>query len=870
VSTVEYRLHSPLTLLREWQDDGAPLVELLVTGYTHDLVFLERHCLAPARAMGARATVLGDAGYAVHEPVDVRHAGRSYQYGLASCGGAFHPKLVVLVGEERVWVAIGSGNPTMSGWGHNEELWLVVRSAGGRGPAALGDLGSWLEDLPSVVAMPTWIATTITTIGRMVTPTEIDASFAHLQIFGNLYRSVLSQLPSGPATTLRLSAPFFDVHSRAVRELVTRFTPTEVLVALQPTLSQYDGATLVAATSSAQSVSFTHLGEKRTSHGKLVEWTSGRETLALTGSANLSAAAMLATTSVGGNCELVTLFRVPTSKLPDGDVASTEEIRSANTIPSRNEEAPGVTITVLGARRLPDHVSVELVAGQAGAVTIETSLDATPGTWQPAHIEHVESSTLTTCRFLVSEQLGGAIRATMNNDGGTAISAVVFLTDTVRCLPRHHDDDRPRLAISPVAEDLFTDPALAQRFAADLTRLISQVLEHRSVSVVPLRSATPGQASATNDDKWGAWVSAIERTLGPALTNLVFPGALLPLNTVVTGWSVGPDADENELADGEDETDVDPLAGENTRRIPRDQRAFWRATAKRLSKQISGQRRPWVELRMCVATLYLNLLAGGVWTSSDDSWFDQLATVVPTLAVTEDEEAALPGQTMSFHSSLIAVCFAALFRDASPYGGRERDITLKAAWEKAGHYAAFAEPRLVEGYLGQSRDHQAVVVGEEEVQCVIDAALDMADDPHAAHRSAFRENGLDVELFGNVWVSHGEFRNPRRIAARIATLAEAPCAVVARNGRTCTALVWTGGELAVVESATRRWRIYRMSPMGTPLSLLGSDEGLPQTKDQRPLRPAPPSVLNHPGLTERDVVQLIAAVELVASAAEVN
>jgi hypothetical protein len=865
VSEVEHRIHSPLTLLREWQDGGEPLVELLVTGYTHDLVFLERHCLAPARAMGARATVLGDAGYAVHEPVDVRHAGRSYQYGLASCGGAFHPKLVVLVGEERVWVAIGSGNPTMSGWGHNEELWLVVRSSGGRGPAALGDLASWLEDLPSVVAMPTWIADTITTIGQKVAPTEIDTSLAHLQIFGNLRRSVLSQLPSGPVTTLRLSAPFLDARSRAVHELVARFAPAEVQIALQPTLSQYDGATLVAATSSAQAVRFTYLGEKRTSHGKLVEWTTGRETLALTGSANLSAAAMLATTAAGGNCELVTLFPVSTSKLPDGDVAPTEEIRSANTIPSRREEVLKATVTLLGARRLPDHVAVELVAGQTGVVTIETSVTASPGTWQPAHREQAERSTVTTFRFLVSEQLGGALRATMTVDGDTAVSAVVFLTDTVRCLPRRLDDDRPRLAVSYVAEDLFTDAALAQRFAADLARLISQVLEHRSVSVVPLRSVTPGHVSATSDDKWGTWVSAIERTLGATLTNLVFPGALLPVSALVTGWSVGPEADENELADGEDETDIDPLAEENSREIPRDQRAFWRAAAKRLSRQISGHHRPWIELRMCVATLYLNLLAGGVWKSSDDSWFDQFATVVTALAVTEDEEAAAPGRTMSFHSSLIAVCFAVLFRDASPYGGRERDIILKAAWEKAGSYAAFAEPGLVVDYLRQAQERQAVVVGEEEVQRVIDAALEMADDPHSARRSALREAGLDVVLFGNVWVSHGDFRNPRRIAARIATIAEAPCAVVARNGRTCTALVWAGGELAVVESTTRRWRIYRMSPMATPLSLLGGDEGLPQTRDQRPLRPAPATVLSHPDLTDQDIVQLIATVELGAS-----
>ena len=134
--SASYEFHSPLTLLREWRDrpDGAPLREVLIMGYTLDLVFLERYCVPTARALGARVTVLGDAGQAVHAAVDVRYAGRSYQHGHASCGGAFHPKLMALLGDEDIRIAVGSGNPTMSGWGHNHEIWLVLRSERQRGP----------------------------------------------------------------------------------------------------------------------------------------------------------------------------------------------------------------------------------------------------------------------------------------------------------------------------------------------------------------------------------------------------------------------------------------------------------------------------------------------------------------------------------------------------------------------------------------------------------------------------------------------------------------------------------------------------------------------------------------------------------------
>lgn len=123
MTRVRFGLQSPLTLLRNW--DRGPLREVLITGgYTLDLVFFERHCVPLARSLGARVTILSDAHQSVHDAADVRYAGRTYQHGHVGCRGAFHPKLAVLVGDDDVWIAIGSGNPphrdgdttTNSGW----------------------------------------------------------------------------------------------------------------------------------------------------------------------------------------------------------------------------------------------------------------------------------------------------------------------------------------------------------------------------------------------------------------------------------------------------------------------------------------------------------------------------------------------------------------------------------------------------------------------------------------------------------------------------------------------------------------------------------------------------------------------------------
>jgi hypothetical protein len=63
MSRIQFEFHSPLTLLRHWQQrpDTARLLEVLVIGYTLDLAFIEQRAVSLARGMGARVTILSDA-----------------------------------------------------------------------------------------------------------------------------------------------------------------------------------------------------------------------------------------------------------------------------------------------------------------------------------------------------------------------------------------------------------------------------------------------------------------------------------------------------------------------------------------------------------------------------------------------------------------------------------------------------------------------------------------------------------------------------------------------------------------------------------------------------------------------------------------
>src|ERR1019366_8448349 len=144
---------SPFSLLLGAATRGETAIEVLSLSFTLDLGFFERTALGVAQSLGARVTVVGDAGVVRHDPRAVRRAGRSYLAGLAHCGGSFHPKLVVIAGEKTATVAIGSGNLTMAGWQDNDEIWTVLRAGPEGCPGTIGQVAQWLADLPGVVKL---------------------------------------------------------------------------------------------------------------------------------------------------------------------------------------------------------------------------------------------------------------------------------------------------------------------------------------------------------------------------------------------------------------------------------------------------------------------------------------------------------------------------------------------------------------------------------------------------------------------------------------------------------------------------------------------------------------------------------------------
>ncbi|WP_141681250.1 hypothetical protein [Mycobacterium malmoense] len=856
MTRVRFDFQSPLALIRQWQQraDGARLLEVLITGYTLDLLFFEKRCVSMARGLGARITVLADAHEAIHDPADVRLAGTAYQHANVSCRGAFHPKLAVLVGEEDAWIAIGSGNPTTSGWGHNDELWLVLRSSRHSGPAAMDELAEWLRALHLYVALPSWIAATVSEVADMIAPRDIDDSVPALRVLGNLDRPFIDQLPSGRVNSLALTAPFFDRASAAVGELVARFDPDELIVGLQPTLTSYSGSSLAEAAARVARAEFRDLPEtdSRLSHGKLVEWTVDGKATAMVGSPNLSSAALLAATAQGGNCELAAVFPVDQSLLPEGTNVSPETLRSRSTVPTEPQSRVTPQVTLLGARREELGITVELLAGSAAAIVIETSPNGSPGTWQQCHVfrpgTHDPHEVLV-ARFQVPEQIGAALRGVVDDGSGRFITPAVFLTDTTRCLPRQVDSSEPRLRLQ--FGDVFSDEKLQKRFETGLLRLLAENAAHRTKA--PSSPAMRRQPAATSGgDRWTLWLQGAEATIGPNFTASLFPFTSLtksPAPARLQQWDVDLGGTTEDIPEDEDpeefepEADANDSAGRPAPVVPPSMHPKMRSFAVKLAKKSQEQPRPSLELRMLVVQLILDLLAAGVWGPDDETWRATLTDALAALPPSNDE--AVPDRALDFMGSLAAVGLALLGQDASLYGGREDDMIFRRAWDAVSLHAALAEPELSEQYLYQPAEGYSRVAGLAGVEMMIARARDDVEDPTTGVRRAVgdfaAEKGWQVDLADGVWQISAGRAAPRVVAGRIATVLgefSTRCAILVETDRGKCAVLRDGQTIALAEN--RCWKVFRLPfASSSPTSQLNDE---PVRGQAFPLTTPPPAV----------------------------
>ena len=284
------------------------------TTYTFELPFFESFLLPRLGEPPLNATILIDAhrhadalqDLAADTPWRGARANRDYLIrGVAPTNGAFHPKTYLFANERTGLLYVGSGNLTMSGLETGKELFGRFDAADATDLGAIRGWRAWMDDVVAAVDDPAvrdrWRDAQVRA-PWLVGPIEPGAFVT------NWRRPLLDTFldgVTGPVDELHLTAPFYDQQARAVREIVARTQPRRIDVLLGRDASVHGPALLDVLDASGARIELHGLDPDTYVHGKLLGVVWGSRGRVLSGSANLSTAALLRAAAVdpGANVE---------------------------------------------------------------------------------------------------------------------------------------------------------------------------------------------------------------------------------------------------------------------------------------------------------------------------------------------------------------------------------------------------------------------------------------------------------------------------------------------------------------------------------------------------------------------------------------
>jgi hypothetical protein len=773
-------ISSPLNLLAEEEQAR----EVLLLSFTLNLEFWERYALSVARGLGARVTVVGDATMVEAAPSHVRYAGITYLDGRAVCrnGGAFHPKLLVIAGDDYATVAIGSGNTTLSGWHDNAELWTVLRGDTTGAPTTFAPLAAWLRMLPSDVRFSPRVEQTLTNVAELLE--RLPATQLGPQLLTTAGTPILEQLPQEASTDeLVVASPFFDRRGRALRQLFERLEPSTTRLFLQPRDVVADGGVLTELLGERNGHAET-IDSTRYFHGKLVEWSVGGRRFALTGSPNLSWAALGQTLSDGGNCELAVLGEIAATLAPPSGGRIEREQLAGIAFEPRFESPPALIL--LGVLRAPDRVAVALARPfeEPGVLEHLVGAEWEPAVRVPPHVEDAE--------FAIVLDAGAAVRVRQ----GDLVSNVCFVADPSR-FTRTRVEHLGRVRTDE--HEVFRDPSIAHAFAQDLAELRQFIIQSPTVSG-QARNDSHTAGGTVSFTSWEEYLDACEAHLGERL--LAYGLALPALGSAEGRLEEGAggllDDDSAEDAAGESEEHRGEMDGSQSGTSNSDDGH----PAPRFDELTDYQRRRyqlWCERlaalapqlpyagRLVALRLILDAVRGELFPHREQ-WLPLVASATVALG---DGDGGFEKER-SRAASLAAVALATMRSQLRRYGDYEE---LRFPYEQAAQAAVSllteADPDAIERYAAPLELYFGPAVRPAAVEELV-ASLLQPDLIAEAVQLAELELGLSAEQHGKLIELNDPISgDPRRTLLSVISLCERANVVAVSTPR------WVGNRRAL-------------------------------------------------------------------------
>lgn len=346
----------------------------VVLTHNIDFVFVQTVVLSAFRRCGnPTITVFADSSCAagtfaqqkdVLDGLGVRYRVVPVEMGR---GFRFHPKAILLSGEQGGTLLVGSGNLTFGGWRENGEIWTRFES-GTDGPGPFHAFRGYLDEVLKHVALPG-------TVQREVEEAFDPSRKSWLSTGAAAEGALVGRVGSGPTLLdqmlvaggedtvdeLVVCTPYFDNDGVALQELVAGVGAPRATVLCQA------GRTALherawkpnAASATLQRIDFGHAeddGRERSAfvHAKFYGLRRAHEVVVLAGSANCSRAALTLRGNVG-NAELMAIRVVSPQEferefLGDLELSSEPVVLPSEPHDEGDEDGGGTPLRILAAR----------------------------------------------------------------------------------------------------------------------------------------------------------------------------------------------------------------------------------------------------------------------------------------------------------------------------------------------------------------------------------------------------------------------------------------------------------------------------------------------------------------------------------------
>ena len=275
----------------------------LLTTYSFDPIFFESVYLSTLRKLGiTNIVVLMDASMYDQLLADTNyqcHRVTQDNYTLVrqenTYSGVFHPKMVLLFGEEEGALVIGSGNLTYSGLSNNEEVWSVfhvVRSESIHYPLFY-KAWKYLRDATSSVSplvqrQLDWMQEQSPWLHKDSNDeTVLLQSGEEVQLLYNssnstILNSVYIAIGEKEIEEITVIAPFYDTEGHALKELQRHFSPKKMKCVLDLNRQSAPYSLLQNGTH----IDYYKSTSSNPLHAKIIEIQGRKESWILCGSAN--------------------------------------------------------------------------------------------------------------------------------------------------------------------------------------------------------------------------------------------------------------------------------------------------------------------------------------------------------------------------------------------------------------------------------------------------------------------------------------------------------------------------------------------------------------------------------------------------------